>query len=361
MSNPKPVIGFSCGDTNGIGPEVIIKTLMDTRITEWCTPVIFASNKLINFYKKSIPECGLTYQAIKEWDKVNPKMVNVFQCWEEDMEIIPGQLNDTGGKYGVISLKAATQALKDQKIHALVTAPIHKKNVKSEQFPFTGHTPFLQSFFQVPDVLMFMVSENMRIGLLTEHVSIQEISGLIKKERLLSKLQLMKQSLMKDFGIDKPRLAVLGLNPHAGDEGLIGKEEETIIRPALKEAREKDILVFGPYSADAFFARAQYDGFDGVLALYHDQGLIPFKSLAIGEGVNYTAGLPAVRTSPDHGTAFDIAGKGKADETSLRAAMFAAMDIYNLRMGYADARKNPIRKMSKALLARAVDEKLQEE
>lgn len=207
---------------------------------------------------------------------------------------------------------------------------------------------------------MFMIGENMRVGLLTEHVAVNEIGNFITKERLLSKLKLMRDSLIKDFGIDKPRMAVLGLNPHAGDEGLVGKEEEQIIRPLLKEARDKDIMVFGPYSADAFFARGQYEKFDGVLAMYHDQGLIPFKSLAIGEGVNYTAGLPVIRTSPDHGTAFDIAGKGKADESSVRASLFTALDIYNQRMGYIDAHKNPIKKMSKSLLARAVDEKLSE-
>lgn len=361
MQTNKPIIGFSCGDTNGIGLEVIIKILSDSRITEICTPVIFASNKVINFYKKSIEDCNLSYQPVKELERLNLKTVNVFQCWEEEMEINPGQLNETGGKYGIISLKVATQALKDQKINALVTAPIHKKNVKSDAFPFTGHTPFLQNFFQVPDVLMFMISENMRIGLLTEHVSVNDISKHLSKERILAKLKLMKQSLIKDFGINKPRLGVLGLNPHAGDDGLIGKEEEEIIRPAIKEARQQDIMVFGPYSADAFFARGQYEKFDGVLAMYHDQGLIPFKSLAIGEGVNYTAGLPAIRTSPDHGTAFDIAGKGKADESSLRAALFGAIDIYQQRAGYADAHKNPIRKMSKSFLAKAVDEKLAEE
>jgi 4-hydroxythreonine-4-phosphate dehydrogenase len=361
MQTQKPVIGFSCGDSNGIGPEVVIKCLMDTRITELCTPVIFASNKLINFYKKSIPDCNMNYQSVKEWDKINPKMVNVIQCWEEDINITPGELNETGGKYGIISLHAATQALKEQKIHALVTAPIHKKNVQSESFPYTGHTPFLQAFFQVQDVLMFMVSENMRVGLLTEHIPVSQVAAHLSKDRILKKLSLMHQSLIKDFGIDKPRMAMLALNPHAGDEGLIGKEEADIIAPTLKEARQQNMMVFGPYSSDAFFARGQYEKFDGVLAVYHDQGLIPFKSLALGEGVNYTAGLPAVRTSPDHGTAFDIAGKGQADESSLRAALFAALDIYNQRIGYADARKNPIRKMSKSLLARAVDEKLSEE
>ena len=361
MQIQKPIIGFSCGDINGIGSEVIIKCLMDTRITELCTPVVFASNKVINYYKKTIQDCNLNYQSVKEWEKINPKMVNVFQCWEEDIEITPGELNHTGGKYGIISLNAATLALKEQKIHGLVTAPIHKKNVQSDTFPYTGHTPFLKKYFQAQDVLMFMISENMRTGLLTEHIPVSEISAHLKKESILSKLKLMHQSLIKDFGIDKPRIAMLGVNPHAGDEGIIGREEQEIITPALKEARQNNIMAYGPYSADAFFARGQYEKFDGVLAIYHDQGLIPFKSLAIGEGVNYTAGLPVVRTSPDHGTAFDIAGKDKADESSLRAAMFAAIDIYHQRVGYIDARKNQIRKMSKSFLARAVDEKLAEE
>jgi len=307
-----------------------------------------------------LSEQTLNYQTIKEFGKINSKTINVFTCWEEDIDITPGQLNETGGKYGILSLKAATQALKDGLIHALVTAPIHKKNVQSSDFPFTGHTPFLKSFFEAKDVLMLMTAENMRVGLVTEHIPLKELSGALSKEAILRKLQLLKESLRKDFGIDKPRIAVLGVNPHAGDEGLVGKEEEEIIKPALKEARQKDLLAFGPYSADAFFARGQHERFDAVLAMYHDQGLIPFKSLAIGEGVNYTAGLPVVRTSPDHGTAFDIAGKGKADETSLRAALFCAIDIWRQRAGYEDAHKNPMKKMSGKILARAVDEKIQD-
>lgn len=361
MNSAKPVIGFSCGDINGIGIEVILKVLSDARILELCTPVVFASNKAINFYRKSIQESNVNYQQVKELDRFNPKMVNVVGCWEEEVAIKPGQLNEIGGKYAVLSLTMATEALKDQKIHALVTAPLHKKNVQTEQFPFTGHTPYLKAAFGVEDVVMLMVAENMRVGLLTEHIPVGEVAAHIKKEAIVRKLKLMNQSLKKDFGIDKPRLAVLGLNPHAGDEGLIGKEETEIIKPAVKEAKQQDIMVFGPYSADAFFARGQHEKFDAVLAMYHDQGLIPFKSLAKGEGVNYTAGLPGIRTSPDHGTAFDIAGKGKADESSLRAALFAAIDIYRMRNGYAEVRSNPLRKMSGALLARAVDEKLNEE
>jgi 4-hydroxythreonine-4-phosphate dehydrogenase len=327
-------------------------------VTEFCTPVIFASNKVINFYRKTLGENGPNYQSVKEMDKINPKTINVFSCWEEEVAVTPGQLNETGGKYAVVSLSAATKALKDGMINALVTAPLHKKNVQSDSFPYTGHTPFLKAFFQAKDVLMLMVAENMRVGLLTEHVPVNEVANHISKEKILLKLELLQKSLQKDFGVDKPRIAVLGLNPHAGDEGLVGKEEETIIKPALKDARQKNILAFGPYSADAFFARGQHEKFDAVLAMYHDQGLIPFKSLAKSEGVNYTAGLDVVRTSPDHGTAFDIAGKGKADETSIMAALFTAIDIWRQKQGYEEVRKNPLQKLSGRILARAVDEKL---
>ncbi|HMH23392.1 MAG TPA: 4-hydroxythreonine-4-phosphate dehydrogenase PdxA, partial [Puia sp.] len=311
----RPVIGISVGDLNGIGAELIIKTFSDHRILELCTPLIFASNKVINFYRKSMPEMNLNYQNTKDFTRIAPKQVNIFNCWEEEIAIVPGQLTDIGGSYAVKSLISAAQALKEKKINGLVTAPIHKKNTQSPSFNFTGHTPFLKNLFGVNDVLMLMVSENFRVGLVTEHVPVREIAQHITREVILSKLNILRDSLMKDFGIDKPKIAVLGLNPHAGDEGLIGKEDEEIIKPAIKDAKHS-MLVFGPYSADAFFARNQQTKFDAVLAMYHDQGLIPFKSLAIGEGVNFTAGLPIVRTSPDHGTAFDIAGKNKADSSS---------------------------------------------
>lgn len=363
MINPehKPVIGFSCGDVNGIGIEIIIKALSDNRLLEICTPVIFASNKVINFYKKSINDGNFNYQAARELERLNNKMVNVYNCWEEEVNISPGQLNEIGGLYAIKSLTAAVYALKEKQIDALVTAPIHKKNVQSETFQYTGHTPYLKAAFEAADVVMFMVAENLRVALVTEHIPVAEIAGHISREGILSKLKIINQSLKKDFGIDKPKIAVLGLNPHAGDEGLIGREEEDIIKPAIKDAKQNEIMCFGPYSADAFFARGQYEKFDAVLAMYHDQGLIPFKSLAIGEGVNYTAGLTGVRTSPDHGTAFDIAGKGKADETSLLASVFTAIDIFRSRSGYAEARSNPLKKVSASMFARVVDEKLEEE
>jgi 4-hydroxythreonine-4-phosphate dehydrogenase len=356
---PKPVIGFTSGDLNGIGLELVIKTLNDARLLDMCTPVVFASNKSINFYRKSMPEVNFSYNSIKDLKQINPKQVNLFNCWEEEVAITPGQLSDLGGKYALLSLKQAVLALKENGIHGLVTAPIHKKNIQSEEFSYSGHTPYLKAVFGVNDVVMLMVAENMKIGLVTEHLPLKDVAAAITKEAIISKLKIIQSSLQKDFGVDRPKIAVLGLNPHAGDEGLIGNEE-TIIASAVKEGKQNNVLVFGPYSADAFFARGQYEKFDAVLAMYHDQGLIPFKSLALGEGVNYTAGIPAVRTSPDHGTAFDIAGKGKADATSFLAATFEAIDILRRRMGYAEARQNPMKKMSQRMLANVEDEKIED-
>jgi len=356
----KPIIGISIGDLNGIGAELIIKTLNDHRLLELCTPVIFASNKVINFYRKSVPDINFSYQSIKELNRVNFKQINIFNCWEEEVGITPGQLSDIGGKYAIKSLTMAVQALKENKIHGLVTAPIHKKNTHSNEFNYTGHTPYLKHIFGVQDVAMLMVAGSFRVGLLSEHVPLAEAAKHVTRENILSKLNIINNSLIKDFGIDKPKVAVLGLNPHAGDEGLIGREEEEIIKPAIKDARHF-MLAMGPYSADAFFARRQYEKFDAVLAMYHDQGLIPFKSLAIGEGVNYTAGLPAVRTSPDHGTAFDIAGKNKADNTSFLTAIFECIDIINRRSEYVESHRNPVKKVTPAILANVEDEKIEED
>ena len=359
-SEQKPIIGFSCGDINGIGIELIVKVLSDNRVLDICTPVIFGNNKAINFYRKSLPESNINFSIIKDATKINPKQVNVFHCWEEEVTITPGTMNDEGGKYAILSLTVATEALKAGKIDGLVTAPIHKKNIQSASFNYTGHTPFLLKTFGATDVVMLMVAENMKIGLLTEHLPVKEVAQVITKEKIISKLNIINQSLRRDFNIVKPKIAVLGLNPHAGDEGLIGKEEIEIIKPAIIEANKKGIFCFGPYSADAFFARGQHEKFDAVLALYHDQGLIPFKSLSLGEGVNFTAGLKAVRTSPDHGTAFDIAGKGIADETSMRQALFSCIDIIHNRIEFDTQRSNPLRKLSRNMMANAVDEKIAE-
>jgi 4-phospho-D-threonate 3-dehydrogenase / 4-phospho-D-erythronate 3-dehydrogenase len=354
----KPVIGISVGDINGIGIELIIKTLNDNRILEICTPLIFGNNKVINFYRKGMQDININFNISKDPGFINHKQLNLFNCWEEDVNITPGVLNDVGGKYAVKSLTAAANALKEEKIDGLVTAPLHKKNVQSAGFNFTGHTPYLKNLFAAKDVAMFMIAENMRVALLTEHVAVKDIAPYITREAILSKLQIINNSLKRDFNINKPRIAVLALNPHSGDEGLIGKEEEEIIKPAIKDAKQKDIFCFGPYAADAFFARGQHEKFDGVLAMYHDQGLIPFKSMAIGEGVNYTAGIAGVRTSPDHGVAFDIAGQGKADESSFRESIFKCVDIINGRREYDEQYNNPLKKMSTRMVANAVDQKI---
>lgn len=356
----RPVIGITCGDLNGIGIELIVKAFSDNRILELCTPLVFASNKVINFYRKSVPEINFNYQSTKELNRLNAKQVNVFNCWEEEVVINPGVMNDIGGKYAVRSLKAAAEALKEKKVDGLVTAPIHKKNIQSAEFNYTGHTPYLKDLFGLNDVAMMLCANNFRVALVTEHLPVNEIAKHVTKEAILSKLTIIHQSLRKDFGIDKPRIAVLGLNPHAGDEGLIGNEEETIIKPAIKEAKNNNMMVIGPYSADAFFARRNFQRFDAVLAMYHDQGLIPFKTLAVGEGVNYTAGLPAVRTSPDHGVAFDIAGKNNADPSSFITAVFECIDIINRRNEYEENHKNPLKKITPAILANVEDERIDE-
>ncbi|MEI2822726.1 MAG: 4-hydroxythreonine-4-phosphate dehydrogenase PdxA [Chitinophagaceae bacterium] len=358
--NQKPIIGITCGDLNGIGTELIIKTFADNRILEHCTPVIFSSNKVINFYRKSMPEINFSFQTIKEYNRVNHKQVNLFNCWEEEVNINPGQLTPEGGKYAAISLQTAVAALKQNQIDGLVTAPIHKKNIQSADFSFTGHTPYLKNIFGAGDVAMMLCADNFRVALVTEHVPVSAITQNISKEKILSKLQIINKSLQKDFGIDKPKIAVLGLNPHAGDEGLIGNEEETIIKPAIKEAKNNNMLVIGPYSADAFFARRSYTRFNAVLAMYHDQGLIPFKTLATGEGVNFTAGISGVRTSPDHGVAFDIAGKNIADNSSFLLAIYECIDIINRRNDYADNRSNPLRKMTATVMGNAKDEAIEE-
>jgi 4-hydroxythreonine-4-phosphate dehydrogenase len=352
----KPVIGISCGDINGIGPEIIVKTLSDTRILEICTPVIFANNKVLNFYRKTLPENNITFNIAKDASKINTKQVNVYNCWEEEVAVTPGQMNETGGKYAFISLTTAGNALKEKRIDALVTAPLHKSNIQSDKFKHTGHTPYLKELFGAKDVAMMLVADNMRVALLTEHVAIKDVAQFITKDAILSKLKIIHDSLKKDFGINKPKIAVLGLNPHAGDEGLVGKEEKEIIKPAVVDAKQKGIFCFGPYSADAFFARGSHEKFDAVLALYHDQGLIPFKSLAFGEGVNYTAGIEGVRTSPDHGTAFDIAGKGIADEASFREAIYKAVDIVNMRKEITTQYANPLKRRSAFVFKHAKDE-----
>lgn len=327
----KPVIGITIGDINGIGPEVIIKSLEDNRILKQFTPVIYGSAKVISYYRKALDKENFNYQQISSIDKIAHKKVNVLNVWDETIEINPGQANETGGKYAILSLQHAVKDLKDEKIDAITTAPLAKDLVQSDEFKFPGHTEYLTQEAGESDSLMFLVHESLRVGVVTGHIPLNEVSSKVTKEKIVFKLQKMLKSLQKDFGIKKPRVAVLGLNPHAGENGLLGDEEHKVIIPAIEEVKKGHHIVMGPFPADGFFGMRTYKQYDGVLAMYHDQGLIPFKNMAFEEGVNYTAGLPFVRTSPDHGTAFSIAGNGQADETSFRNALYLANDIIRQR------------------------------
>lgn len=336
----KPVIGITTGDLNGIGLEIIIKTFSNAKLFEYCTPVLFASNKALNFYNKIVDDQNFKYTSMKDWNNLHPKSLNVFTCWQEDVNITPGQVTDEGGKYAIRSLEVAVQCLKDKQIDGLITAPIHKKNVQGPNFKYTGHTPYLRDMFQAKEVAMMLCTDFMKVALVTEHIPVTELSKHITTQAIVSKALIIQQALMEDFGIDSPKIAILGLNPHAGDDGLIGNEEKEIILPAMDQLRQKNVLVFGPYAADGFFARGSYKDVDCVLAMYHDQGLIPFKTLDMNEGVNFTAGLSIVRTSPDHGTAFDIAGKNVADAQSFLHSLYTCIDIINQRHGYKESTKN---------------------
>jgi 4-hydroxythreonine-4-phosphate dehydrogenase len=331
VADAKPRIGISIGDLNGIGPEVIIKSLSDSRMVNLFTPVIYGSGRVLSYYKKLMNNEEFNYSQVKTKGQWASRQINVVNCWEDQIEINPGKASKETGRAALLSLKRACEELKDGLIDALVTAPIDKHTIHSEEFPFKGHTEFLTSYFTATESLMLMVGDKLRVGLVTEHVPVSEIAQHITRERVESKLKLMEMSLRRDFGIAKPRMAVLGLNPHAGDEGLIGSEEGQVLKPLINDWKNKGKLVSGPFPADGFFASGQYARFDGILAMYHDQGLIPFKSIAFENGVNFTAGLPVVRTSPDHGTAYSIAGKNTADDSSFRHALFKAYDIYQFR------------------------------
>ncbi len=324
-------IGISIGDVNGIGLEVIIKTLIDNRVLEYFTPIVYGSTKVASFHRKALGINDFSFNVINEAPQAHPKRANMINCWQDDVKIALGEENETGGKYAFLSLERAVDDLLKGEIDALVTAPINKHNIQQEGFDFPGHTEYLQARTESSDALMFMISEELRVGVVTGHIPVKDVAPNISVEAIVSKLELMDASLKRDFWIRKPKIAVLGLNPHAGDNGLIGTEDEAIIAPAIAEAKAKGVFCFGPYPADGFFASETYTKFDAVLAMYHDQGLIPFKHIAARSGVNFTAGLPVVRTSPDHGTGYDIAGKNVASETSFREALFAAMHIVSRR------------------------------
>lgn len=332
----KPLIGISIGDINGIGPEVVIKALLDNRLQKLVTPVIYAHGKVLSFYRKQLGLEDFNFMQIRNIDEVHHKKINVINVLEESPEVIPGVETQEAGKMALAALDYAIKDLKDNKLDALVTAPLNKNNINSPERKFVGHTEYLTEAFGASNSLMFLVAEDIRVGLVTGHVSIKNVAENITAENIKNKLNIMNLSLKNDFGIGKPRIAVLGLNPHAGEDGLLGDEELNIIAPVIREFKDHGHLVFGPYSADGFFGMMHQKKFDGVLAMYHDQGLIPFKSLAFETGVNFTAGLSIVRTSPDHGTAYNIAGKSLADEGSMQAAILQAYDIVRNRGNWED-------------------------
>lgn len=340
--NQKIKLGISIGDINGIGCEVALKTFEDPRMLEFCTPVIFASNKIIS---QQIKDLGidLKFNGVRDAGQALEGKVNIVNVWKETPKIEYGQATKEGGDFAIRSLRAAVSALKEDKIDVLVTAPINKNNIQSENFKFPGHTDFLAQELE-GESLMFMVTNSLRVGLLTDHIAVKDVAKAITPKLIRNKVATMEKSLKMDFGIRRPKIAMLGINPHSGDSGTIGEEDDKILKPTIEELFNKGTLVYGPYSADSFFGSNSHQNFDAILAAYHDQGLIPFKTLSFGKGVNYTAGLNKVRTSPDHGTAYEIAGKGKADESSFKEAVFTAMQVFKNRTEYLELTKNPLQK-----------------
>lgn len=336
----KIIVGISIGDLNGIGSEIVLKTFEDSRMLEFCTPVIFASVKVMSFFKKEYG-IDISLHGIDSLDSIIPKKVNVFNVWKEQVEINFGKEDTLIGEYAIKSLTAAVSALKEEKIDVLVTAPINKSNIQSETFTFPGHTDYLAQELE-GNSLMLLISDTLRVGLLTDHVAVKDVAKNITREVIEKKINTIHRTLIQDFGIEKPKIAVLGINPHTGDNGVIGDEDDKVLRPALDNLRNNGKTVFGPYAADSFFGSGNYKNFDVIIASYHDQGLIPFKTLAFGSGVNFTAGLNRVRTSPDHGTAYDVAGKNKANFESFKEAVFSAIKIYQTRNDYLEVSKNPL-------------------
>ncbi|MUU79164.1 4-hydroxythreonine-4-phosphate dehydrogenase PdxA [Winogradskyella endarachnes] len=343
--NESVIVGISIGDLNGIGPEIIIKSYEDPRTLELSTPLIFASGKTMQFFKKHF-KSKINFYNIDTPEKIVVGKVNVVNVWNESVKIDFGKEDRNIGEYAIKSLEAATNALKNGTVDVLVTAPINKHNIQSEKFNFPGHTDYLANALNGKS-LMFMVSNRLRVGLFTDHVPLKEASEKITEELINEKIATVITSLKQDFGIVKPKVAVLAINPHAGDNGVIGNEDDVVLKPTLEKIKSKGNLVYGPYSADSFFGSSTYQKFDAIIASYHDQGLIPFKTIAFGEGVNYTAGLSKVRTSPDHGTAYEIAGKGIANEGSMKQAIFTAIQIFRSRKTYNFYSKNPLKKQTR--------------
>ncbi len=342
VEDQKIRVAISVGDVNGVGVEVILKSLMDKEITDFFTPIIFASTKLLSFQKDKLKLDKLNFQGIPDASKIVDGKINVVNLWKDNVEVHFGKSTNEAGKLAYESLKAASEAVSNGFADVLVTAPINKDNIQSEDFNFPGHTEFLGEAWK-GNPLMFMVSDKLKVGLVTQHVAIKEVENEISFKNIDYKIHQIAKSLIQDYAIEKPKIAVLGLNPHAGDNGLLGKEEQEIIAPVIQKHLERGNIVFGPFPADSFFTPSNLDHYDAVLAMYHDQGLIPFKTISFEEGVNFTAGLRYVRTSPDHGVAYDIAGQGIADETSFKEAIFTAISIFRNRKEYRELTRNVLK------------------
>lgn len=335
-------LGISVGDINGIGLEIIMKAFSDNRIFDLCTPIVYASSNYVRSYQKVLGMKNFSFNFVNAKSKILHKRANLINCWEEDVQLNLGKETEQGGVYALKSLTSVVSALKNGDVDAIVTAPINKHNIQSDKFQFPGHTEYLEKEFDGEGALMFMVADSLRIGVVTGHIPISDVASSISEEKILKKVKQMEDSLKRDFKIRKPKIAVLGLNPHSGDKGVIGTEDDNIITPAVKKAFNSGSLVYGPYSADGFFASDIFTQFDAILAMYHDQGLIPFKNMSFSKGVNYTAALPVVRTSPDHGTAYDLAGKNLARASSFREAVYMACHIFKNRSEFLMLQKNPL-------------------
>lgn len=343
MEQDKPVkIGITHGDVNGIGYELIIKTMLDSRLFDICTPIIYGSSKVTAYHRKALNIENFSVNNIKKPEEANIKRANIINCVDDNIRVELGKSTRQAGAASASALEAAVKDLKENRLDALVTAPINKENIQSEHFNFAGHTEYLQSVFNAEEVLMLMVGNLMKVGVVTGHIPLSRVPEQLNRELILNKLRILNQSLKEDFLIRKPKIAVLGLNPHAGENNMLGNEESEIIEPAIKTANEEDILSFGPYATDGFFGSVNYKNFDAVLAMYHDQGLTAFKILCGDTGVNYTAGLPVIRTSPAHGTAFELAGLGEARIDSFRSAIYTACDIFKNRKLTAEITQNPL-------------------
>jgi 4-hydroxythreonine-4-phosphate dehydrogenase len=341
----KPILGITVGDINGIGLEVILKALSHRKVIDICVPVIYGSSKVVSYHKNIVALDEVTFYSQRNAERLHFEKINVVNVWNDNVNITLGRATDLGGKYAQMSLEAAVADLKAGLIDALITAPIHKKSMQLAGFEHVGHTEYLTQELAGSDSLMILASDRLRVGLVTAHIPLKDVAAAITKELIIKKLRIFNESLRIDFGLERPNIAILGLNPHAGEEGMLGEEEEKVIRPAVVECKKHGMMAFGPFAADGFFGSGQFHKFDGILAMYHDQGLIPFKAMTFGSGVNFTAGLSAIRTSPDHGTAFDLAGKNEADPSSFLQAMFMAIDIHRNRKEYFELKANAVRRV----------------